>query len=56
MGARFFNLFNHPNFDFPVMNIDNPQFGSIIQTAGSPTSIYGGIGSELVAAPDPDAS
>jgi hypothetical protein len=27
------------------MNIDNPQFGSIIQTVGSPTSIYGvGLG------------
>jgi len=45
LGARFFNLFNHPNFYFPVMNIDNPQFGSIIQTVGSPTSIYGvGLG------------
>jgi hypothetical protein len=45
VGARFFNLFNHPNFYFPVMNIDNPQFGSIIQTVGSPTSIYGvGLG------------
>jgi len=45
LGARFFNLFNHPNFYFPVMNIDNLQFGSIIQTIGSPTSIYGvGLG------------
>lgn len=45
IGARFYNLFNHPNFYFPVMNMDNPQFGSIIQTVGSPTSIYGvGLG------------
>jgi hypothetical protein len=45
IGARFFNVLNHPNFYFPVMNIDNPQFGSVIQTVGSPTSIYGsGLG------------
>ncbi len=45
IGARFFNVFNHPDFGFPVMNLDNPQFGSIIQTASSPTSIYGtGLG------------
>jgi hypothetical protein len=45
IGARFFNVFNHPDFGFPVMNLDNPQFGSIIQTVSSPTSIYGtGLG------------
>jgi len=45
VGARFFNLFNHPDFYYPVMNIDNPLFGSIIQTVSSPTSIYGtGLG------------
>ena len=45
LGARLFNVFNHPNFYYPVMNIDNPFFGSIIQTTGSPTSIYGvGLG------------
>jgi hypothetical protein len=46
IGARFFNLFNHPNFYFPVMNLDNTgQFGKMIQTIGTPTSIYGsGLG------------
>ena len=45
VGARFFNVFNHPDFYFPVMNLDNPLFGSVIQTISSPTSIYGtGLG------------
>jgi hypothetical protein len=48
LGARFFNLFNHPNFDFPVMDLDNTgQFGQIIQTVGTPTSIFGsGLGAD----------
>jgi len=47
VGARFFNLFNHPDFDFPVMNADSPQFGQIIQTVSTPTSIYGsGLGAD----------
>jgi hypothetical protein len=47
IGARFFNIFNHPNFDFPIMNFNNPQFGQIIQTVSSPTSIYGsGLGAD----------
>jgi hypothetical protein len=42
VGARFFNLFNHPNFYFPIMNVDNTSnFGSIQKAASSPTSIYG---------------
>ena len=42
LGARFFNLFNHPNFYFPIMNVDNSSnFGSIQKAASSPTSIYG---------------
>lgn len=48
LGARFFNLFNHPNFDFPVENVSNQgQFGTIIQTVGTPTSIFGsGLGAD----------
>jgi Carboxypeptidase regulatory-like domain len=47
IGARFFNLFNHPDFNFPVMNTDNPQFGQILQTVSTPTSIYGsGLGAD----------
>jgi hypothetical protein len=46
-GARFFNLFNHPDFGFPVMNADSSQAGQIIQTVSTPTSIYGsGLGAD----------
>ncbi len=41
IGAQAFNVLNHPNFDQPVGNIGNPQFGSSILTVGSPTSIFG---------------
>jgi hypothetical protein len=47
IGARFFNIFNHPNFFFPIGNADNPQFGQIVSTVSSPTSIYGsGLGAD----------
>ncbi|MBV8892782.1 MAG: hypothetical protein JO266_12575 [Acidobacteria bacterium] len=47
LGARFFNLFNHPNFYFPIMNANSPAFGTIIQTALNPTGIYGsGLGAD----------
>jgi hypothetical protein len=41
VGLQFFNLFNHPNFDQPVGDVANPQFGSIITTVSTPTSILG---------------
>ena len=41
VGAQFFNLFNHPNFDQPVGDIANSNFGSIISTVNTPTSILG---------------
>src|SRR5579864_6235773 len=41
VGAQFFNLFNHPNFDQPVGDISNANFGSIISTVNTPTSILG---------------
>ena len=41
VGAQFFNLFNHPNFDQPVGDISNPNFGAIISTVNTPTSILG---------------
>ncbi len=47
VGARFFNLFNHPNFNYPIGNFDNPQFGQIISTVSTPTSIFGsGLGAD----------
>ena len=41
IGFQFFNLFNHQNFDQPVADIADPNFGSIINTVGTPTSITG---------------
>jgi hypothetical protein len=47
VGARFFNFFNHPNFSFPVTDIDNPQFGQILSMVSQPTTIYGsGLGAD----------
>jgi hypothetical protein len=41
IGAQAFNLFNHPNFDQPVGDVANSQFGQSIRTVATPTSIYG---------------
>ncbi len=30
--AEFFNLFNHPNFDFPVNDFNSPAVGQIHNT------------------------
>jgi hypothetical protein len=40
-GAQAYNLFNHPNFDQPVDDINNPQFGRSIAVVGPPTSLLG---------------
>jgi hypothetical protein len=41
VGAQFFNLFNHPNFDKPVADVNDPNFGLIQATVNTPTSIFG---------------
>jgi hypothetical protein len=41
IGANFFNVLNHPNFDLPVNNVANGAFGSIQSTVSAPTSAYG---------------
>ena len=41
IGAQFFNLFNHPNFEPPVNDVANGQFGSVLYTVNTPTSILG---------------
>ncbi|HWY58920.1 MAG TPA: carboxypeptidase-like regulatory domain-containing protein [Terriglobales bacterium] len=47
IGARFFNIFNHPNFNFPIENANSSQFGQITSTISTPTSIYGsGLGAD----------
>jgi hypothetical protein len=47
VGASFYNILNHPNFDQPVGDIANPQFGQIIEAVSPPTSILGsGLGGD----------
>ncbi|MDQ2944901.1 MAG: carboxypeptidase regulatory-like domain-containing protein [Acidobacteriota bacterium] len=50
IGASFYNLFNHPNFDQPDHDFaggQNSTFGNIISTVGPPTSIFGAfVGSQ----------
>ena len=47
IGARFYNLFNHPNFNFPVMNTAASSFGTITETALNPTGVFGsGLGAD----------
>lgn len=41
VGAQFANFLNHTNFDLPVADLSNAQFGSIIATASMPTSVLG---------------
>ncbi|HUK49232.1 MAG TPA: TonB-dependent receptor [Terriglobales bacterium] len=41
VGAQAFNILNHPNFDQPVNDVSNSQFGTILRTVGPPTSIFG---------------
>ncbi len=47
LGVNFFNILNHPNFDQPVADVANPQFGRIISTVSPPTSVLGsGLGGD----------
>jgi hypothetical protein len=47
VGASFYNILNHPNFDQPVADIANSRFGQIVQTVSPPTSILGsGLGGD----------
>ena len=41
VGFQFFSLLNHPNFDQPIGDIQDPQFGTIVNTVNTPTSILG---------------
>jgi hypothetical protein len=40
-GAQAYNALNHPNFDQPVNDISNPNFGSSTASVGPPTSLLG---------------
>lgn len=41
IGLQFFNLFNHPNFDQPVGDVNSAVFGRTFSEVASPTSILG---------------
>jgi hypothetical protein len=41
IGAQAFNVLNHPNFDQPIGDIANSQFGQSVRTVATPTSIFG---------------
>ena len=45
LGANFFNILNHPNFDTPVSNNLFSSFGMITTAAVSPTTPYGAFAS-----------
>jgi hypothetical protein len=51
VGANFYNVFNHPNFQIPnndVANIYAAPFGTVTSTAEGPTSIYGAFAGSAV--------
>jgi len=41
IGAQFFNLLNHPNFQPPINDINSGSFGQVQGTVNPPTSILG---------------
>jgi hypothetical protein len=45
LGANFFNILNHPNFQNPVSNDLSSSFGMITAVAVSPTTPYGSFAS-----------
>ena len=49
-GFQAYNVWNHPNFDQPVNDISNPNFGLSTNVVAPPTSLLGsfvGAGSSL---------
>ena len=43
LGAQFFNVFNHPNFDAPDLDRSSTRFGKIIKTVSPPTTVFGSV-------------
>ncbi|MGA2744631.1 MAG: carboxypeptidase-like regulatory domain-containing protein [Candidatus Sulfotelmatobacter sp.] len=41
IGAQFFNLLNHPNFQSPINDVNSNSFGQVLGTVNPPTSILG---------------
>lgn len=50
-GASAFNIANHPNFDQPVADLANPNFGLITAEVAPPTSILGAFVPGTAASP-----
>jgi len=53
IGANFYNIFNHPNFDLPIDVYQGPgqgSFGSIVSAALPPTGPYGSFFANLPSA------
>jgi len=50
IGANFYNIFNHPNFDLPVDVLGSSVFGQIVQVALPPTGPYGSFFQNLPSA------
>jgi len=50
-GAQAYNIANHPNFDQPVADIANPNFGLITAEVAPPTSILGAFVPGTAASP-----
>jgi len=50
-GAQVYNIFNHPNFDQPVGDISNPNFGLSTAEVAPPTSLLGAFVPGTAASP-----
>ena len=50
VGANFYNVFNHPNFDQPDATLGDGTFGQIINMAPLPTGPYGAFFANLPSA------
>jgi hypothetical protein len=50
VGANFYNVFNHPNFDLPVNVFGSSVFGTIVSPALPPTGPYGAFFANLPSA------
>ncbi len=50
VGANFYNVFNHPNFDQPDATYGDSTFGNVVTTAPLPTGPYGAFFANLPSA------
>jgi hypothetical protein len=50
VGANFYNIFNHPNFDLPDNTLGDATFGQTLTTVLPPTGPYGSFFANLPSA------